>query len=745
MTRPAPLVLVFAAAVPILTLLLGRSDRGTAPFQAMVVPAGIAGDCKAVGDLDGDGRLDLVVAGKGELEPLTWFEHGSWVPRPIAVAEEEYSNDCAIADVDGDGWSDIVVPDGTVEPQNLFWFENPGPDTSSPDASWTRHGIGHTDAWCKDVRVLDVDQDGRLDVVAKPEGLSPRVYFQLPSGDWARRVLKTPDPGREGLAVGDIDLDGAVDVVVRGAWLRNPVGGAARTGSEWTLHAIGEAPDDFKALVVDLDRDDDPDILFSSSEAAGSVDWWEQTDGGWNHHAIAKVVAAHTLQAADVDGDGDVDVVTAELGRARLTVHQNVDGNAERWRSVFIPSPAGPVHNAVAADLDDDGDTDVFGAGFTGQPATATLWWNRYDPGRLSVGPFHYIELTADHVRAFGSAFADLDRDGFIDVAAGPFWYRNPGGDMTASWAQQPLPRPDGQTLDALAGPPGPLGRGPALAAVSRDGRVWSIRAREDGLHARYVADLPTVDHGISSQGSATAVLARELGPELLLSNGGDAATGVGIYAFRMARDGPWTRRRITSRTSDEGLAVGDVDRDGDLDVVGTRGDLGEVEWYENPGGDGEDWPAHLVGVVQGVEWLDRVELGDLSGDGRLDVVVTEENGAAGGALTAWWEQPGDLRSEPWRVHVVGRQGSTNSLDMADFDRDGDPDIVTGEHRGAHRVVVWENTDGGSLTRHVVDHGKESHLGTRAIDLDGDGDLDLVSIAWTDPSRIHLWRNDSVR
>jgi hypothetical protein len=52
--------------------------------------------------------------------------------------------------------------------------------------------------------------------------------------------------------------------------------------------------------------------------------------------------------------------------------------------------------------------------------------------------------------------------------------------------------------------------------------------------------------------------------------------------------------------------------------------------------------------------------------------------------------------------------------------------------------------DGKSWTPHVVDTGKDSHSGARAVDIDGDGDLDIVSIAFDNYQDIRLWRNDAI-
>jgi hypothetical protein len=78
------------------------------------------------------------------------------------------------------------------------------------------------------------------------------------------------------------------------------------------------------------------------------------------------------------------------------------------------------------------------------------------------------------------------------------------------------------------------------------------------------------------------------------------------------------------------------------------------------------------------------------------------------------------------------------------MDGDGRIDVITGEHRGSKKLAFWTTADrGGSWTEHVISHGIENHLGARAVDLDRDGDLDVVGIAWDKYQDLHLWRNDA--
>jgi hypothetical protein len=191
------------------------------------------------------------------------------------------------------------------------------------------------------------------------------------------------------------------------------------------------------------------------------------------------------------------------------------------------------------------------------------------------------------------------------------------------------------------------------------------------------------------------------------------------------------------------------MDNDGQLDVcagfmVGEEG-IG-VAWWRNPGDGSEPWQQFKIGETQ--FHGDKFIGADVNGDGRKDMVVTEERypGKEPDASMYWFEAPVDPTTPDWPRHTIVTQYSMNNLDVADLDRDGDADIVTCEHKGPkEKLQIWENDGKANFTVHVIDEGKESHLGAILDDLDHDGDLDIVSIAWEDFQYLHVWRNDAIR
>ena len=208
---------------------------------------------------------------------------------------------------------------------------------------------------------------------------------------------------------------------------------------------------------------------------------------------------------------------------------------------------------------------------------------------------------------------------------------------------------------------------------------------------------------------------------------------GGGIHILNVPSDpvkAKWTSTLLSTTVSSppqgEDLDYGDIDRDEDLDLL-----LGDV-WLRN---DDNKWTTFRLGRITEGE-SDRVDLADVNGDGRLDAVVSLENGT-----DVWWFEAPEDPTEKWTSHKIDMiDGQGFSMDTADFDGDGDPDVVIGEHRGKqeNRVVLFENIRAGNRWKqHVIDKDSKNtidhHDGTQAVDLDGDGDLDIISIGWYNP------------
>jgi hypothetical protein len=553
-------------------------------------------------------------------------------------------------------------------------------------------------------------------------------------------------PG-EGIALADVDGDRDLDVVFGGSWLENP-GNATGT---WRSRPI--APKwhrDTRVAVADMNRDGKPDVVLSVSEGSGPLSWFEspadpRTDA-WIEHPIdeSALEGAHSLQVADLDGDGTLDVLAAEMHtsrRKRVLLYLN-KGTA------FTPALLSRrgSHNMRIADIDGDGDHDVVGKNYAGAGRVVELWENLGSRAKA----WTYVPIDASRPASqkgkMGLVSADADGDGRRDVIAGAFLYRNPGGDLAGRWERSIVFDEDIDVFFAVD----VNGNRYADLVGLRDATLYWLEAQDEKATRWTARAIARVDAAGRTQGYAVAKLVAGAKPQLILTRGKN------LYALEIPRDpgsAAWPLHRISTRTEEEGIAVGDIDGDGDLDVAAVGADGHHAVWLENPGSLGAEWPVHAVGgqVDASRAWVDRIALADINGDGRLDVVATEEMQER--TLTAhlyWFENPAEPRAGPWRRNVVGRHRSLNSLDTGDLDGDGAPDIVVAEHtdlRGSEgapdnlTVIYLNRKRGGAWVPRVVERGPHpSHLGARLADLDGDGSPEIVSIAWNQYRSVHLWK-----
>jgi hypothetical protein len=381
-----------------------------------------------------------------------------------------------------------------------------------------------------------------------------------------------------------------------------------------------------------------------------------------------------------------------------------------------------------------NGDLDILGKPYNFETPRLHIWLNETNhPTKRNLSRWrrHVIDAARPD-RAIFVLHGDLDGDNLPDVVSGAWWYRNPGR-ADGDWVRTPIGAPlrnaailadfdnDGD-LDIF----GTQGRG-----SEHNGRfAW---ARNDGGAFTVLTNL-AASSGDFLQGAVGARFTPDGPLEIALSW---HEAGRGIQKLRIPDDpaaATWNLRSISSLAQDEEISAGDIDRDGDLDLLkGTR-------WLRNDNG---AWASQTISDNPGAP--DRNRLADINRDGRLDAVVGFEAIGVPGKL-AWYEQ-GDDPAAQWIEHIIAVDViGPMSLDVGDLDGDGDLDSVVGEHDPARperaRLLIFENDDGYGVRwrRWVVFTGDEHHDGAQLVDIDNDGDLDIISIGWSH-NRVLVYEN----
>ena len=641
-------------------------------------------------DLDGDGDLDIISSRYGGLD---WFENtaGSYQQHAITGANaEEWSYLTAIEPVDFDGDGDVDIVAGGRYGNHIFWFENEDSDKTT----FHGHLVSDAASEVQSLTTADIDGDADLDVVVALYSDDKFIWYERIDGDTFNEQLiadnrNTPNS----VQAVDMDGDGDVDVLAssqeRVSWYRN-VGGGAFVES---IDVPMEADNVLGAFADDLDADGDFDVLVADIDEGVLFVENTSNDGfGWaSPRVIDSLETGHaavvTTADMDADGDRDVLVVFADVGGSDrlLRWYENVDGDASEFIPHRVGFSSGGTPIAVnVADLDGDADFDVLipSPNF----ADGVLWFHNTGgqfalttvDTRVAAFEEQLINVEDLGSNPLGSPFdvvsADFDADGDLDAVVRELAPENGvvlfSNDGTGSFLRE--------TVSALGGTDPGIDMLPA--DMNRDG----------------VADL------------------------VLLTNADDQIRwlendGSGQFA---------TQHDISNGESHVRVAVGDVDRDGDLDVVSFSFSGAEktLVWFENRLSEGLAFRRTEFGSIES-GFAASVHIADVNGDGYSDVLASFAG--AGAPNPRWYENNG---LQEFLAHELYPDGGRID-EVGDFDGDGDLDAVLA---GDDEPFSWLENDGeGTFTPHPIEV-TEDLLGQweiEAADVDGDGDLDLVSAA----------------
>ncbi len=240
--------------------------------------------------------------------------------------------------------------------------------------------------------------------------------------------------------VADINGDGLNDVLAisdsnQPIWFRNNGG-----GTSWTRVDIGAAGTaEFQGLAAgDLDRDNDLDVVaaYYGSPPAPALRCWINANGAgtsWTPVLIDDVYGSVAI--ADVNGDLDNDIVVSHYGNI-TSWYNNVNGSGTSWAEVIVESTG--TNNCVLAvgDFDDDGDIDIANSNVTGTPIKTMILANNNGFGTS------WTEYTVSTRESNRLVPADIDCDGDLDLFSSYMegndvgWFENTG---SYPWAWHPI------------------------------------------------------------------------------------------------------------------------------------------------------------------------------------------------------------------------------------------------------------------------------------------------------------------
>lgn len=273
-------------------------------------------------DIDKDGDMDAIVADHSN--GVFYLENpGKDVARKQVWKQRFVDSQCigahavALGDINRDGRIDVVASgeSNSTPPDSIYWFECPARPNEADEWPKVVLGPGQSGGLAHYPDVGDVNGDGRLDVVHAAKAEKTGEWYRLwtqpedATGAWKFSEVGKGYKQATNVQLGDIDGDGIVDIL---ASQGHDVGVHWFEGPDWKVHTIDKEMHSPHTLVlVDLDADGDLDGATCAYESKLLV-WFENDGKGrFKTHIISTSQQAYDLVARDVDNDGDLDLLVA--------------------------------------------------------------------------------------------------------------------------------------------------------------------------------------------------------------------------------------------------------------------------------------------------------------------------------------------------------------------------------------------------------------------------------------------------
>ena len=558
----------------------GRTFTVGTPLAAGRDPSDIV-----VGDWNEDGKPDLAIACRQQGQPFCLFlNDGSGNFSPVAPSAGAISADnIAVTDFNQDGHKDLVVDEG--HGVRVYYGNGNAAFTFGPGLA----ARGQVDK----IVAGDLNGDGYPDLVVNPGSL-------INDGAGGLSLISR-DFGYP-FEVVDQNLDGKLDVIGRNnsSQATLSLGTGAGDFGVATALDVGELP--FSMAVSDFDLDGVPDCLFSSDAGVSLASG--NRSSFYLPTPVASRLNAASLVIGDVNGDGRVDLVQAALNRLQVQLALPGGGFEDPVATVVAGSAV------RLADVNEDGLLDIVlsaevrlnqGGGVFGPP-TALSVGNQ--PGALTVG--------------------DFSGDGHLDVVvanrAGASVSLLTGNGLGAFTAGTPLT--GFQVPSAVC-----------LTDLNNDGRLDLVVADYTKLtaYAGSAAGFTTsVSLNLPQESSTRCLAAADLnkdGYQDLVCGNQDIGSSGDLLVYFGNSSGSLPVPRVLSTQSTAGVAIADINNDGNLDIITAGGSSRVHAIYL---GDGAGAFRRIPDVTTGNsrDTPSSVVVHDFNNDSKLDLASPGGNNA---------------------------------------------------------------------------------------------------------------------